>query len=162
MSCNSITYLENIVLTLLLLVIMLFTIPNAIIQNPKKRKMIGPGKAIKVKPLVDTTPAIAIREPVRINNVDTKNDGLFMETKNDAVARATAPKPKIIPLTIELSGNKSTPPPAAFVATSIPEIKNRTSAAMANAFANLAIKIHLPPYLDIAATSVSGCLGNVM
>jgi hypothetical protein len=56
---------------------MLFTIPNAITQNPKKRKMIGPGKAIKVKPLVDTTPAIAIREPVTINKIDIKMDLSF-------------------------------------------------------------------------------------
>ena len=119
---------------------MLFTIPNAIIQNPKKRKMIGPGNVIKVKPLVDTTPAIAIRVPVTINKIDTKKDLLFVETKNAAVASATAPKPKIIPLTIELNGNKS--PPAAFVATtSAPEIRNRRRAAMANAFANLAVKI---------------------
>jgi hypothetical protein len=140
---------------------MLFTIPNAITQNPRKRKMIGPGKAIKVKPLVDITPAIVIRVPVTISKIDIKNDLSFIETKNAAVASATAPKPKIIPLTIELSGNKS-PPPAAFVVTSTPEIRNRTSAAMANVFANLAIKIHLSPYLDIAATSISGCLGYVM
>jgi hypothetical protein len=49
---------------------MLFTIPNAIIQNPKKRKMIGPGNVIKVKPLVDTIPAITIRVPVTINKID--------------------------------------------------------------------------------------------
>jgi hypothetical protein len=95
--------LENIVLAFLLVVIMLFTIPSAIIQNPKKRKMIGPGNQIKVKPLVDTTPAIAIRAPVTISKIDTKGDPLFRETKNAAVARATAPKPKIIPLTIELT-----------------------------------------------------------
>jgi hypothetical protein len=59
--------LENIVLAFLLVVIMHFTIPSAIIQNPKKRKMIGPGNQIKVKPLVDTTPAIAIRAPVTIS-----------------------------------------------------------------------------------------------
>ncbi|HEX2471601.1 MAG TPA: hypothetical protein VHJ59_02505 [Nitrososphaera sp.] len=117
---------------------MLFTIPNAITQNPKKRKMIGPGNAIKVKPLVDSTPAIVIRMPLTINKIDTKNDPSFIETKNAAVASATAPKPKIIPLTIELNGNKL--PPAAFVATSAPEIRNRMSAAMANAFANLAVK----------------------
>jgi hypothetical protein len=117
---------------------MLFTIPNAITQNPKKRKRIGPGNKIKVKPLVDTTPAIAIRAPVTINKIDTRKDLCFIETKNAAVASATAPKPKIIPLTIELSGNKS--PPAAFVATSKPEIRNRMSATMANAFANLAVK----------------------
>lgn len=162
MSCNCITYLENIVLALLLPVIMLLTIPNAIIQNPKKRKMIGPGRAIKVKPLVDTTPAIAIRVPVTISKIDTIMDLSFMETKNAAVASATAPNPKIIPLTIELSGNKSAPPPAAFVATSTPEIRNRTSAAMANAFANLAVKISFSPHLDIATTSISGCLGVVM
>ncbi len=68
--------------------------------------MIGPGNQIKVKPLVDTTPAIAIRAPVTINKTDTKMDLLFMETKNAAVASATAPKPKIIPLAIELRGNK--------------------------------------------------------
>lgn len=118
---------------------MLFTIPSAITQNPIKRKMIGPGNTIKVKPLVDTTPAIAIRVPVTINKIDTKNDLSFIETKNAAVASATAPKPKIIPLTIVLSGNKS-PPPAAFVATSAPEIRNRMSAAMTNVFANLAVK----------------------
>jgi hypothetical protein len=117
---------------------MLFTIPSAITQNPIKRKMIGPGNTIKVKPLVDTTPAIAIRVPVTINKIDTKNDLSFIETKNAAVASATAPKPKIIPLTIVLSGNKS--PPAAFVATSAPEIRNRMSAAMTNVFANLAVK----------------------
>jgi hypothetical protein len=95
--------LENIVLAFLLVVIiMLFTIPNAIIQNPKKRKMIEPGKQIKLKPPVDTTPAIAIRAPVTTSKIDTKDDPLFRETKNAAVARATAPKPKIIPLTIEL------------------------------------------------------------
>ncbi len=139
---------------------MLFTIPNAIIQNPRKRKMIGPGNAIKVKPLVDTTPAIAIRVPVTINKIETKIDPLVIERKNAAVASATAPKPKIIPLTIELSGNKS-PPPAAFVATSTPEIRNIMSAAMTNAFANLVVKISLSPYLDIP-TSVSGHLGYVM
>jgi hypothetical protein len=118
---------------------MLFTIPSAITQNPKKRKMIGPGNTIKVKPLVVIIPAIAIRVPVTINRIDTKMDLSFIETKNAAVANATAPKPKIIPLTIELSGNKS-PPPAAFVATSAPDIRNRMSAAMDNAFANLAVK----------------------
>src|SRR5215213_5212275 len=133
---------------------------NAIIQNPKKRKMIGPGNVIKVKPLVDTTPAIAISVPVTINKIDTKIDPLFIETKNAVVANATAPKPKIIPLIIELSGNKS-PPPAAFVATSTPETRNSTSAAMANAFANLTVKVPLSPYLDIA-TLISGCLGYVM
>lgn len=117
---------------------MLFTIPNAIIQNPKKRKIIGPGKAIKVKPLVDITPAIAIRVPVTINKIDTKMDLSFVETKNAAVASATAPKPKIIPLTIVLSPNNWAP--AAFVATSAPEIRNRMSAAMANAFASLVVK----------------------
>lgn len=61
---------------------MLFTIPNAIIQNPKKRKMIGPGNVIKVKPLVDTIPAITIRVPVTINKIDTKMDLSFVETKN--------------------------------------------------------------------------------
>jgi len=75
--------LENIVLAyLLLVVIMLFTIPNAIIQNPKKRKMIGPGNQIKLKPLVATTPAIAIRAPVTISKIDAKDDPLFRETKN--------------------------------------------------------------------------------
>jgi hypothetical protein len=123
---------------------MLFTIPNAIIQNPKKRKMIGPGNVIKVKPLVDTIPATAIRVPVTINKIDTKMDLSFVETKNAAVDSATTPKPKIIPLTIELSGNKS-PPPAAFVATSTPEIRNIMSAAMANAFANLVVKISFSP-----------------
>jgi hypothetical protein len=123
---------------------MLFTIPNAIIQNPKKRKMIGPGNVIKVKPLVDTIPATTIRVPVTINKIDTKMDLSFVETKNAAVDSATAPKPKIIPLTIELSGNKS-PPPAAFVATSTPEIRNIMNAAMANAFANLVVKISLSP-----------------
>jgi hypothetical protein len=152
--------LENIVLAFLLVVIMLFTIPSAIIQNPKKRKMIGPGNQIKVKPLVDTTPAIAISVPVTINKIDTKIDPLFIETKNAVVANATAPKPKIIPLIIELSGNKS-PPPAAFVATSTPETRNSTSAAMANAFANLTVKVPLSTYLDIA-TLISGCLGYVM
>ena len=99
-------------------------------------------------------PAIAIRVPVTINKIDTKIDPLFIETKNAAVATATAPKPKIIPLTIELSGNKS--PPAAFVATSIPEMRNRMSAAMANAFANLVVMIAPSPnYLDIA-TSIRG------
>lgn len=122
---------------------MLFTIPNAIIQNPKKRKMIGPGNVIKVKPLVDTIPATAIRVPVTINKIDTKMDLSFVETKNAAVDSATAPKPKIIPLTIELSGNKS--PPAAFVATSIPEMRNRMSAATANAFANLVVMMRLQP-----------------
>ena len=117
---------------------MLFTIPSAITQNPKKRKMIGPGNTIKFKPLVDIIPAIAIRVPVTINKIDTKNDLSFIETKNAVVASATAPKPKIIPLTIVLSGNKS--PPAAFVATSAPDIRNRMSAAMDNAFANLAVK----------------------
>ena len=153
-------HLENTVLAFLLVVIMLFTIPNAIIQNPKKRKMIGPGNVIKVKPLVDTTPAIAISVPVTINKIDTKIDPLFIETKNAVVANAIAPKPKIIPLIIELSGNKS-PPPAAFVATSTPETRNSTSAAMANAFANLTVKVPLSPYLDIA-TLISGCLGYVM
>jgi hypothetical protein len=138
---------------------MLFTIPNAIVQNPRKKKMIGPGNAIKVKPLVETTPAVAIRVPVTINKIDIKIGPLVIERKNAAVASATAPKPKIIPLTIVLSGNKS--PPAAFVATSTPEIRNRTSAAMANALANLAIKIPLSPYLDIAA-SLLGCLEYVM
>lgn len=123
---------------------MLFTIPNAIIQNPKKRKMIGPGNVIKVKPLVDTIPATAIRVPVTINKIDTKMDLSFVETKNAAVDSATTPKPKIIPLTIELSGNKS-PPPAAFVATSTPEIRNIMSAAMAKPFANLVVKISLSP-----------------
>jgi hypothetical protein len=132
---------------------MLFTIPNAIIQNPKKRKMIGPGNQIKVKPPVDTTPAIAIRAPVTISKIDTKDDPLFRETKNAAVARATAPKPKIIPLTIELRGNKS--PPAAFVAASAPEIRNRTSAATTNAFANLAIKILLLLLSSYPATATS-------
>jgi hypothetical protein len=80
-------------------------------------------------------------------------DPCFIETKNAAVASATAPKPKIIPLTIVLSPNNW--PPAAFVATSAPEIKNKMSAAMANAFANLAVKIPLSPYLDIA-TSICG------
>ena len=61
---------------------MLFTSPNAIIQNPKKGKMIGPGNQIKVKPLVDITPAIAIRAPVTISKIDTKDDRLFRETKN--------------------------------------------------------------------------------
>ena len=117
---------------------MLFTIPSAITQNPKKRKMIGPGNTIKVKPLVVIIPAITIRVPVTINKIDTKNDLSFIETKNAVVASATAPKPKIIPLTIVLSGNKS--PPAAFVATSAPDIRNRMSAAMDNAFANLAVK----------------------
>ncbi len=130
---------------------MLFTIPSAIIQNPKKRKMIGSGNQIKVKPLVDTTPPIAIRAPVTISKIDTKDDPLFRETKNAAVARATAPKPKIIPLTIELRGNKSSP--AAFVATSAAEIRNRTSAATTDAFANLAIKILLlSPYPGIATS----------
>ena len=96
--------MENIVLAFLLVVIMLFTIPNAIIQNPKKRKMIGPGNQIKLKLLVDTTPAIAIRAPVTIGKIAIKDDPLFRETKNTAVVRATAPKPKIIPLTIELMG----------------------------------------------------------
>ncbi len=123
---------------------MLFTIPNAIIQKPKKRKMIGPGNVIKVKPLVDTIPATAIRVPVTINKIDTKMDLSFVETKNAAVDSATTPKPKIIPLTIELSGNKS-PPPAAFVATSTPEIRNIMSAAMAKPFANLVVKISLSP-----------------
>jgi hypothetical protein len=149
--------LENIVVAFLLVVIMLFTIPNMIIQNPRNRKMTGPGNAIKVKPLVDTTPAIAIREPVAINKIDTKIDPLFMETKNAAVPNATAPKPKIIPLIIVLSGNKS--PPDAFVATSIPEIRNRTSAAIANAFANL--KILFSPSPDYA-TSIFDCLGYVV
>ncbi len=123
---------------------MLFTIPNAIIQKPKKRKMIGPGNVIKVKPLVDTIPATAIRVPVTINKIDTKMDLSFVETKNAAVDSATTPKPKIIPLTIELRGNKS-PPPAAFVATSTPEIRNIMSAAMAKPFANLVVKISLSP-----------------
>ncbi|MDQ3852915.1 MAG: hypothetical protein M3299_08790 [Thermoproteota archaeon] len=140
---------------------MLFTIPNAIIQNPRKRKMIGPGNQIKVKPLVDITPAIAIMVPVTINKINTKMDLSFIETKNAAVSNATAPKPKIIPLIIELSGNKSVPPPAAFVATSAPEIRNSTSAAMADAFANLAVKFRFSPYLDIA-TSISGCIEYVM
>ena len=75
-----------------------------------------------------------------------------MDIKNAAVARATAPKPKIIPLTIELRGNKS-PPPAAFVATSAPEIRNKTGAAKASAFANLVVKILLLlPYPDIATS----------
>ena len=153
--------LENIVFPFLLVVIMLFTNPNAIIQNPKKRKMIGPGKAIKVKALVDITPAIAIRVPVTISKIDTKKDLSLIETKNAAVASATAPKPKTMPLTIVLRPNNW--PPAAFVATSTPEIKNRTSAAMANAFASLAIKVcHPSPYLDIATTSISGCLGYVI
>jgi hypothetical protein len=68
--------------------------------------MIGPGNVIKVKPLVDTIPATAIRVPVTINKIDTKMDLSFVETKNAAVDSTTAPKPKIIPLTIELSGNK--------------------------------------------------------
>ena len=85
--------LENIVFPFLLVVITLFTNPNAIIQNPKKRKMIGPGKAIKVKPLVDITPAIAIRVPVTISKIDTKIDPSFIETKNAAVPSATDPKP---------------------------------------------------------------------
>lgn len=106
--------------------------------------MIGPGNVIKVKPLVDTIPATAIRVPVTINKIDTKMDLSFVETKNAAVDSATTPKPKIIPLTIELSGNKS-PPPAAFVATSTPEIRNIMSAAMAKPFANLVVKISLSP-----------------
>ena len=106
----------------------------------EKKKIIGPGNQIKVNPLVDTTPAITIRVPVIINKIDTKVDPLFTETKNAAVASATAPKPKIIPLTIELSGNKSRPP-GAFVATSTPKMRNRISAAMANAFANLVVKV---------------------
>src|ERR671912_41495 len=114
-----------------------------------------------VKPLADVIPAIAIRAPVTISKIDTKADPLFRETKNAAVVRATAPKPEIIPLTIELTGNKP-PPPAAFVATSTPEIRNRTSVAMANAFANLAVMILLlSPYHGIA-TSIFGCLGYVM
>jgi hypothetical protein len=117
---------------------MLFTIPNAIIPNPKKRKMIGPGNTIKVKPLVDTTPAIPIRMPVTINKIDTKIDLSFIETKNAPVASATAPKPKIIPLTIVLSPNNWAP--AAFAATSAPEIRNIISAAMDNAFASLVVK----------------------
>jgi hypothetical protein len=132
---------------------MLFTIPNAIIQNPRKRKMIGPGNAIKVKPLVDTIPAIAIRVPLTINKIDTKVERSFIETRNAAVASATAPKPKIIPLTIVLSPKNW--PPAAFVTASILEIRNRMSAAMANPFAILAVKISLSAYLDIA-TSICG------
>jgi len=103
-------HLENIVLALLLVVIMRFTITNAIIQNPKMRKIIGPGYQIKLKPLADTTPVIVINAPVTISKIATKDDDpLFMEIKNAAVARATAPKPKIIHLTIELRDNKSPP-----------------------------------------------------
>jgi hypothetical protein len=74
--------------------------PSTIIQNPRRRMVIGPGNQIKVKPIVDTTPAITIIVPVTINKIDTKVDPLFTETKDAAVARATAPKPKSIPLTI--------------------------------------------------------------
>jgi hypothetical protein len=44
--------------------------------------MIGPGNQIKLKPLVDTAPAIAIRAPVTISKIDTKDDPLFRESKN--------------------------------------------------------------------------------
>ena len=74
--------------------------PSAIIQNPRRRKVIEPGNQIKVKPIVDTTPAITIIVPVTISKIDTKVDPLFTETKDAAVARATPPKPKSIPLTI--------------------------------------------------------------